>query len=182
MKYPTAKPSSIKRTKELLTTLPQDIYADNAVIKDALLTEASEYGPGAAQMGINKYSYNLYFYKFEYGILLYKQGQWDDAESMWLPLLPFNPTVAESLAKMFRRQHRYQDEIAILRLGIKEWINSPFSLYGVTPANLNERLQKAAAKKHRAEDLSTGFNYGPLPFDLSFVQQLRNLYFKGIKQ
>lgn len=181
MSYPTAKPSSIKRTKELLATLPKDTYADNDVIKDALLTEAYDYGPNAARMSLERYSYNLYIYRFQYGTLLYKEGQWDKAESLWLPLLPFNLTVVESLAKMFRRQHRYQDEISILRLGIKEWVRSPFALYSAIPEDLNERLQKALSKKHHTKDQSIGFDYKPLPFDLDFVQKLRALYFKGRK-
>lgn len=181
MDYPIAKPSSIKRTKELLVTLPKDTYADEDAIKDALLTEAYDYGPNAARMSLERYSYNLYIYRFEYGTLLYKEGKWDKAESLWLPLLPFNPTVAESLAKMFRRQHRYQDEISILQLGINEWIKSPFALYGAIPENLNERLQKALGKKHRAKDQSRGFDYRPISFDLDFVQKLRCLYFKGRK-
>jgi hypothetical protein len=172
---PVAKKSSIERTRQQLDSIPnidQDISNSK---KRTLLESAQQFGTNGARMSLERYGHSLYIYNFTLGEQLYKQGDWDKAEQTWLPLLVFNPSVAENIAKLYRKQHRYKDEIHLLELAIKEWIHSPFNTYHSSPQELNDRLQKAKFKTHKQEDKSKGFIYKPKYYDKEFANSLTML-------
>lgn len=176
--YPMAKFSSIQRTKEVLSTIqnPRNInfgkYEKNGFIK-----HCQEFGNNAINMTIERYGSSLYLYQCTLGELKYKQGLWDEAEKLWLPLLMANTTPCEFLAKMYHHEHRYGDEILILKLGISAWNTSPFNVYHGAPTELERRLNKALKAKdhHTNKDISKGFKYIPFEFDEEFLSKLNSL-------
>ena len=176
--YPIAKFSSIQQTKEMLATTqdPNNINFGKYE-KDNLIKHCQEFGNNAINMTIERYGGFLYLYPSTLGELKYKQGLWDEAELLWLPLLMANTNPCEFLAKMYRREHRYNDEISILKLGINAWKTSPFNLYHGTAENLEERLTKAIKAKdhHTMKDISRGFKYVPFEFDEEFIGKLNSL-------
>lgn len=85
----------------------------------------------------------------------YKEKQYKKAENIWWSLMePTQGTPTLRLATLFRKQHRYQSEVAILEQGI--WLCHDQN------SRLNKRLVKAKelAAKNKKRDLSDSFSYG----------------------
>lgn len=98
---------------------------------------------------------DLDYYK---GDLHYKKGDWDKAEKSWLSSIYNRPTTsATKLAIMYRKQNRLQNEINVLKTGIKlEKINSASPVLD----DLEKRLERAENyySKHSEKDQSNNDN------------------------
>jgi hypothetical protein len=92
------------------------------------------------------------------GLIAYKRGEWEQAERLWMSVIKFNPPiVAEKMAIMLRKEKRFKDEIAILKIGIKYSNESDFIDMTDNPM-LTSRLAKAESfyNNHKDQDNSKG--------------------------
>lgn len=96
-----AKDTAIKRAEELCKE--DKLYANNNTDLDP-------------EMAVIAYVLPIY----HYADLLYKKGEWIQAEDQWLSILPKMPNhVGEKLAIMYRKEKRYRNEVEVINAAIK---------------------------------------------------------------